>query len=191
MFSLNCALHFDLKITSHIFFAHFSIENSWLLNLEFFSSKSIHKESSVQKSLFNYSEIPMVSLLLTTFVTRKRAKNICLSFQIRCEQNRYPKTAGQASKYKANFQWIQIKSVKILRILFLCAHFKFSDMKKYGYMKFISSPFASQFSHQILYENVLYIKRNEQCCSWNLSVCIIVFANSAVRSKFFFLFTLR
>ena len=66
------------------------------------------------------------------------------------------------------------------------AHFKFSDMKKYGYMKFISSPFASQFSHQNLYKNVLHIKRNEQCCSWNPSVCIIVFANSAVRSKFFF-----
>ena len=32
----------------------------------------------------------------------------------------------------------------------------------------------------------VHIKRNEQCCSWNLSVCIIVFANSAVRSKKFF-----
>ena len=123
MFSLNCALHFDLKITSHIFFAHFSIENSWLLNMEFVSSKSIHKESSVQKSPFNYSEIPMVSLLLTTFVTRKRAKNICLSFQIRCEQNRYPKTAGQETKSKnlnQVFNELQSRvSLYVLRILLL------------------------------------------------------------------------
>ena len=65
------------------------------------------------KIQFNYLEIPMVSLL-STFVTRNRAKNICLSFQIHSEQNRYPKTAGQETKSK-NLNQVFI----ILRILLL------------------------------------------------------------------------
>ena len=65
------------------------------------------------KIQFNYLEIPMVSLL-STFVTRNRAKNICLSFQIHSEQNRYSKTAGQETKSK-NLNQVFI----ILRILLL------------------------------------------------------------------------
>ena len=65
------------------------------------------------KIQFNYLEIPMVSQL-STFVTRNRAKNICLSFQIHSEQNRYPKTAGQETKSK-NLNQVFI----ILRILLL------------------------------------------------------------------------
>ena len=65
------------------------------------------------KIQFNYLEIPMVSLL-STFVTRNRAKNICLSFQIHSEQNRYPKTAGQETRSK-NLNQVFI----ILRILLL------------------------------------------------------------------------
>ena len=65
------------------------------------------------KIQFNYLEILMVSLL-STFVTRNRAKNICLLFQIHSQQNRYPKTAGQETKSK-NLNQVFI----ILRILLL------------------------------------------------------------------------
>ena len=74
------------------------------------------------KIQFNYLEIPMVSLL-STFVTRNRAKNICLSFQIHSEQNRYPKTAGQETKPKnlnQVFNELQSRvSLYVLRILLL------------------------------------------------------------------------